>query len=278
MVLTLPADYWAPLFRALGKLDLQGGHLEVVLDFDGTLAPIVAIPSRAEADPDIHAVLPRIMADGTLTVISGRPVTFLVEKLAFLASLPGSDRVTFYGHYGLEACDLAGNAIASWHLDPSELELLDELRASWLAEPIAGVLFEDKINSLALHFRNAPDAREELLDWLEMNLPTRGLMIRPGKMVYEVTPVSSPSKESIVERVASRGSVAVFAGDDVGDAGVFRLFNAQRAKGLARLSILVKGGFETPPELLSLCDIAVPGPKELAWVLDQIHRAFFPSR
>ncbi len=248
-----------------------------MLDFDGTIASIVPMPSRAEVDPRISAVLPRIVEDGTLTILSGRPAAFLLEKLAFLAPIPGSSRVVLYGHYGLEAMDLTGKVISKFEAEPSELELLRQVRDLWMSEPISGILFEDKESSVALHFRNAPEKREEVLDWLNINLPITGLTVRPGKMVYEITPSSSPTKEDIVQGVAARGELAVFAGDDVGDVGVFRLFRAERARGLSRLSVLVKGGIETPPELLGLCDIAVPGQHELAWVLDQIHRATFPK-
>ena len=248
-----------------------------MLDFDGTIAPIVPIPSRADVNPRISAVLPRIVEDATLTIISGRPAAFLLEKLAFLATVPGASSVTLYGHYGLEAMDLAGRAISKFEADPAELELLRQVRDLWMSEPISGILFEDKESSVALHFRNAPERREEVLDWLEFNLPMAGLTVRPGKMVYEITPSSSPTKEDIVLGVAARGELAIFAGDDVGDVGVFRLFRAERARGLSRLSVLIKGGIETPPELLGLCDVAVPGPNELAWVLDQINRATSPK-
>lgn len=273
----MPADYWAPLFAVLGGLQLTGGGVEFVLDFDGTIAPIVPIPSRADVNPRISAVLPRIVEDATLTIISGRPAAFLLEKLAFLATVPGASSVTLYGHYGLEAMDLAGRAISKFEADPAELELLRQVRDLWMSEPISGILFEDKESSVALHFRNAPERREEVLDWLEFNLPMAGLTVRPGKMVYEITPSSSPTKEDIVLGVAARGELAIFAGDDVGDVGVFRLFRAERARGLSRLSVLIKGGIETPPELLGLCDVAVPGPNELAWVLDQINRATSPK-
>ena len=274
----MPAEFWNRLSELIGNLVRSTGRTQFILDFDGTIAPIVPVPSQARLDPIILAVLPRICETADLTILSGRPAEFLVDQLSFLKSAKNAANIRIFGHYGLESVDIFGHLLSRFEPDPGEVVLLDQMKQIWLNSPIPGILFEDKGYSIAFHFRNAQDQRALLLDWIDLNLPTHGLAIRPGKMVYEVAPGSAPTKETTVMAAISGHKRAIFAGDDYGDMGVFQLFRESQATGLKTISILVQGGFETPPELLSICDIAVPNSAMLGFVLDRIYRVLFLSQ
>ena len=274
----MPAEFWNRLSELTGDLVRSTGPTQFILDFDGTIAPIVPVPSQARLDPIILAVLPRICETADLTILSGRPAEFLVDQLSFLKSAKNAANIRIFGHYGLESVDIFGHLLSRFEPDPGEVVLLDQMKQIWLNSPIPGILFEDKGYSIAFHFRNAQDQRALLLDWIDLNLPTHGLAIRPGKMVYEVAPGSAPTKETTVMAAISGHKRAIFAGDDYGDMGVFQLFRESQATGLKTISILVQGGFETPPELLSICDIAVPNSAMLGFVLDRIYRVLFLSQ
>ena len=74
----------------------------LALDFDGTLAPIVADPERAYVHPDAVAALsrigPRLLA---IAVVPGRPVE-AVLRLGGFADAPGLGRMRILGQYGVE--------------------------------------------------------------------------------------------------------------------------------------------------------------------------------
>ena len=71
----------------------------VALDYDGTLAPIVADPLTATAHPGAPEALRRLSARlGTLAVITGRPAALAVD-LGGLSEVPG---IVVLGHYGSE--------------------------------------------------------------------------------------------------------------------------------------------------------------------------------
>ena len=68
----------------------------VFVDFDGTLAPIVADPVTASPHPAVAGLLAGLSRKwGRVVVISGRPVEFLLSHLA------GAGRTQLYGLYGL---------------------------------------------------------------------------------------------------------------------------------------------------------------------------------
>src|ERR687888_1142416 len=71
----------------------------VIVDFDGTLAPIVADPPAAAPLPEAAAILGRLARRfGRVAVVSGRPVEFLRTRLPV-------DGLALFGQYGIERFD-----------------------------------------------------------------------------------------------------------------------------------------------------------------------------
>ena len=70
----------------------------VMVDFDGTLAPIVTDPASARAVPGAARTLGALTRSfGTVAVVSGRPAEFLARRLRSAGA-----GVRLFGLYGLE--------------------------------------------------------------------------------------------------------------------------------------------------------------------------------
>src|SRR5215510_2841103 len=83
----------------LAAIRREPGRALIATDFDGTLAPIVADPREARADPGAVAGLRGLGGVvGTLAVITGRPAREAVELGGF-GGVPG---LIVLGHYGME--------------------------------------------------------------------------------------------------------------------------------------------------------------------------------
>jgi trehalose 6-phosphate phosphatase len=81
---------------ALQPLVDDARHAVVLVDFDGSLAPIVADPASSRPLPAAREALAGLVPlVDRVAVVSGRPVAFLVDTL-------GIDGIVYAGLYGLE--------------------------------------------------------------------------------------------------------------------------------------------------------------------------------
>lgn len=193
------------------------------LDADGTLLEIVDDPSAVELDPRLLNALARIDAriEGAIALVSGRSIAELDRIFA-------PRRFPTAGLHGYEIRDRAGRVTRS-ELDPGRLAPV-RVRFERFVAQHPGSLLEDKIFSLALHFRRVPDAAgdaETLASELATSLPC-GFRLQPGKMVLEVKPGGATKGTAIagfMEERPFRGRVPVFLGDDATDEDGFRWVN-----------------------------------------------------
>ncbi len=189
-------------------------RLLVICDYDGTLTPIVADPSLARPNPATVAVLQRLAAapDTVVAVVSGRRRPELEDMI----SIEGVDLV---GGHGAETGEES-------ELDDDDRELLDLVRTDLeiIAAAIEGALLEVKPTSVALHYRQAGGAGENLVARV-MTGPARrsGVRVLAGKKVVELS-VSSKDKGDAVRRLRERhlAGTVCFIGDDVTDEDAFR--------------------------------------------------------
>lgn len=159
------------------------------LDFDGTLAPIVADPERARAHPEAVAVLAALAPKvASVAVITGRPAEIAVRYGGF-AGVPGLEHLTVLGHYGAERWDAVTGEVTAPEPHPgvaavrAELpELLDKTGA-WIEEKGG--------RAVAVHTRRAPDpqaAYDALRAPLTELAGRHGLIVEPGRLVLELRP------------------------------------------------------------------------------------------
>jgi trehalose 6-phosphate phosphatase len=247
-------------------------HGLIGLDFDGTLAPIVADPRDARAHPGAGPVLAKLAATvGTLAVITGRPAADAVAY-AGLAGIPG---ILVFGHYGWE----------HWQdgtlTTPDPLPAVDAARralpgllAAADSPPGAadGAWIEDKGHALAVHTRRAADpeaALERLRAPLTELAASLGLAAEPGRFVIELRPRDVDKGSTLRALVTQRTSrSAVYVGDDLGDLPAFRAVRELREAGIPGCA--VASGSAEAAEVAAAADLVVDGPDGVIALLGAI--------
>lgn len=243
------------------------GDLALLLDLDGTLAPIVPDPDGVVIPDPIRRSLTALASRvGLMGFISGRSITDLRRIVAM-------DGVVYSGNHGTEIVDAGGEPLDT---GVGDLAPLQEFAHSWDADELEGhgIWLEDKGATLTFHYRNAPDvdaARTFLATAVDPRGREAGLRVEPGRMSLEVHPAGDTSKGTAV-RIVLDGApgirTAISIGDDRTDVTVWRMLNALRGDGRldAALCVGVRSP-ETPPVVLEsadhLVDGVVPGTDEL---------------
>jgi trehalose 6-phosphate phosphatase len=226
----------------------------VIVDFDGTLAPIVTNPPAATPLPEAAATLSRLARRfGRVAVVSGRPVEFLRERLPV-------DGLMLLGQYGVERFD--GTRVTT---APAAAGWTDAVRraADDAERRVPGLFVERKgAVAVALHWRQRPDLEADATD-LGRGLATiYGLRLEPGRQALELRPPLDVDKGTAVEELAAGASAALFIGDDRGDVAAFdaltRLVDEGRLTHAVRVAVRSS---ETPAALLERADLAVDGPE-----------------
>jgi trehalose 6-phosphate phosphatase len=252
-----------PLPRLLQPLARQPGRSALLVDFDGSLAPIVLDPAAARPDPGTRAALARLVGRvGIVAVVSGRPVRFLEAVMG----LPG---IILAGQYGLEQLD--GGIFT---VDQRAQAFAPAVAAAAAeAEAALPDLFVERKGALSvtLHWRRHPELEEAACS-LGADLAARhGLAVQPGRMALELRPPLAVDKGTATETLVRGAQAALFAGDDAGDVAAFTALDRLVAAGRlgAALRVAVRSP-EAPPELLERADYQVDGPAGLAGLLDRL--------
>jgi trehalose 6-phosphate phosphatase len=98
-----------------------------------------------------------------------------------------------------------------------------------LARAHPGVLLEDKLYALALHYRLAPEAKSALTAALRENddlLKTEGVTLVEGKAVIDARPSGidkGVGLSTLIGQQPFAGRPVLFGGDDTTDLDVFRI-------------------------------------------------------
>jgi trehalose 6-phosphate phosphatase len=232
---------------ALARLSEDPALAAVLLDVDGTLAPIVARPELAEVPEETRAELRRLVERYALVAcVSGRSG----EEARRLVGVEG---VVYVGVHGLELAPEAER----WR---EALRPFAQLDWPWL---------EDKGLTVALHWREAADeqaARAEL-EGVAERAEEAGLEVRWGRKVLELRPPVEADKGTAVRTLLEERGLrrALYAGDDTTDLDAFR--------GLDGLEVAVRiavASPEAPPGLREAADLVVASPAELLELLRQL--------
>jgi trehalose 6-phosphate phosphatase len=228
----------------LERLAADPSRAAVLLDVDGTLAPIVARPELAAVPEETRTELRRLAGRyALLAFVSGRTGVDARE-------LVGVDGAVYVGVHGLE-------------LAPEAEEWRPVLR------PFAGLPWpwlEDKGLTVAFHWREAEDeqaARTELAGIADRAQAAR-LETRWGRKVLELRPPVEADKGTAIRKLLARRGLrrALYAGDDTTDLDAFR--------GLDGLEVAVRvavASAEGPEALREVADIVVESPGKLLELL-----------
>jgi trehalose 6-phosphate phosphatase len=232
----------------LERLASDAARSAVLLDVDGTLAPIVDVPTDAHVPRETRAELQRLHRRYALVAcVSGRPS----ESAAAVVGVP---ELVYVGEHGLE---LAAEA-------PLWRERLHAFAATVDWEDV-----EPKPLSLSFHYRRANDETGalRLLEAVAARARDEGLVPRWGRKVLEVRPPLAADKGTAVQRLLGDRSLrrALYAGDDATDLDAFR--------GLDGLELAIRVAVaspEGPPELREAADLVVGDPAELVAILRRL--------
>ena len=215
-----------PLNEGLAEIGARvdaAKRVAVLLDFDGTLAEIAATPELAQMKPGMRAALLSLRHehDVVVAIVSGRALEDVRERV-------GIPELIYAGCHGLV---IRGPGLD--FLQPQAQRAVPALKrlAEQLAprlRHIAGVLVEDKVLGISVHFRQvaARDRQEVALavqtiagrsDWK--------FRVRRGREVWEISPTVDWDKGRavrwILARAAGRDALPIFIGDDVTDEDAF---------------------------------------------------------
>jgi trehalose 6-phosphate phosphatase len=232
----------------------------LVVDYDGTLSPIVTDAAAARPHPEAPALLARLRDRlGLVAVVSGRPVDFLAPLLP--------DGLVLAGLYGLEVATDTGRRnhpqSGNWR------EVIDDVAGRAEIRGPKGVVVERKGLSLTLHYRTVPELETATAAYAAEEALRSGLVARPARMSWELHPPIEVDKGTAVLDLADDFSAVAFAGDDLGDLPGFDALDELAARGVTTLRIAVDSP-EAPLELLERADVVVDGPDGLVALLERL--------
>lgn len=208
------------------RVEIPVRSAALFLDLDGTLATIAPTPSAVVADPERSSLLRRARAatQGRLAVISGRTLSEIdriVDHTVPFAS----------GVHGLEHRGVTGVATVRPH--PGLATAKDAFEAC--AAQRSGLTVEDKGLSVALHYRQAPDAAEGVLALARRIAAEAGLTLQAGACVAELRTPGHDKGDAVRAFMASepfRGAQPIFVGDDETDEHAFLAVRALGGAGV----------------------------------------------
>lgn len=193
------------------------------LDVDGTLLEIAETPQGVHVPASLKELLEalRWRLDGALALVSGRSLANLDQlfsPLRFIAS-------------GVHGCErrTADGQVHRPEVDAATIARVREQLASF-ARGHEGLLLEDKHYALAMHFRRAPEMRDEVYRVMNEALAQLGpvFALQAGKAVLELRPgewTKGSSITSFMQEAPFAGRTPVFVGDDVTDEDAFAVVN-----------------------------------------------------
>ena len=222
------------LWPSISQKLRQAGRVLLLLDYDGTLTPIVDRPELAVLAPETKALLAGLSQDERfmLGIVSGRSLDDVRGKV----DVSG---LVYAGNHGLEIQGPGLDFIhpAAEELRETQTRVYARLREVLVGAP--GVFLEDKGLTLSLHYRLTPreyleDVEERFAGAVAPFLAEGQVEVARGKEVLEVRPKGPWNKGTSITMITETygaSSVTVFFGDDVTDEDGFAV--VQEREGIA---------------------------------------------
>ena len=251
----------ATLVEALEPVRSDPSRAAILLDIDGTLAPIVRHADDAHVpEPTRTQLIAVAKRYAVVGCISGRrsPTARQMVSLGTIAYL---------GNHGSELLAPGGTEV---QLDPEiaayEQTVREFAEAAYTPEvQRLRVRSEDKHVIKAFHWRGAPDedAAEQAVREIAERAEAEGLKIHWGRKVLEVRPPVEINKGRGVRRLLEGRDLAagLYVGDDMTDLDAFAGLRGLVREGLLGSAICVGvRSDETPRQIEEQSDLLVDGP------------------
>jgi trehalose-phosphatase len=203
----------------------------LLLDYDGTLTPIVSHPDAARLSPTMAKLLGALAKHprNRVAIVSGRALSDLRQRIA-------GNGLSLGGNHSLEI-EAPGGCYEHpevQRVGPHIRALAQALRCDMAEVP--GVFIEDKGATLSVHYRAVPEAwlrtvKERLDERIRPAVETGVVRLGTGKAVFEVRPHVPWDKGEAVRWMVDRlrqdlpqtRVLAIYLGDDETDEDAFRV-------------------------------------------------------
>lgn len=200
------------------RIDLR--RFAFLLDIDGTILDFAPTPREVWVPPTLRETLRRLerRTGGAVAFVSGRSLSdmdLIFAPLEFPA----------IGGHGAEFRPVVGGDAAA--CPPGPLAPAIKKRLAAVRDISQGIILEDKVHSLAVHFRLAPDKEDAVrraVDAICAGLPPGEVEVLPGKAVVEIKQAGFNKGTAVRELMAHppfRDRRPIFIGDDITDELVF---------------------------------------------------------
>ncbi|HET8978876.1 MAG TPA: trehalose-phosphatase [Solirubrobacteraceae bacterium] len=258
------------LSEALAPLRADPTRTAVMLDIDGTLAPIVDNAADAHVPETTRQLMIAVARTyGLVACISGR-------RAADARAMVSIGSISYVGSHGIE---LLRSGWTEAQLDPDAADWVRRIQEFGREADTADarkrrVRLEDKGAIVAFHWRGARDeeAARAAVDAIAERAQAAGLRTHWGRKVLEVRPPIRIDKGAGVNRLLSEVGpdivAALYIGDDTTDLDAFRALGELVENG--RLARAVRVGVrsdEGPSQLTDEADIVVDGPEGVRQLL-----------
>ncbi|MFL5861622.1 MAG: trehalose-phosphatase [Solirubrobacteraceae bacterium] len=252
----------ALLSEALAPLRQNPQRAAVLLDIDGTLAPIVERAADAHVPESTRQLLIAVARRyGLVGVVSGR-------RASQARAMVSIGSINYVGSHGVE---LLRSGWTEAQLDPNVADWIRRIHDFGRESDTADarkrrVRLEDKGPIVAFHWRGAPDedAAKAAVDAIAERAQATGLRTHWGRKVLEVRPPVKIDKGAgiirLLDQVGPEIDQALYVGDDMTDLDAFRALTTLVTDG--RLERAVRVGVhseEGPSEITAEADVAVDG-------------------
>ena len=202
----------------------NASSLSLFLSFDGALTPIVEDPGKVKIAESTRNILDFLSKrdDVLPAVVSGRALSDLTART-------GIDRIVYVGNHGLEI-----NGRGLRFIEPfaaAKSELLARISESLAAnlQGIPGARVEYKGLTTSVHYRQTPVTNFREVERIVQAVVAPAVSpfyIDVGKMVLDVIPRTDWHMGAAVcwinSRLAEKGAVSIYVGDDRTDETAFR--------------------------------------------------------
>lgn len=224
----------------------------LLLDVDGTLLDIAATPDDVVVSSTLRATLSDLLAQsgGAVALVSGRTIDTLDRLFAPL-------KVPAIGGHGAEIRPSAQDSVLKRRPASTTGPLRRRLHA--LADLDPHLLVEDKLHSIALHYRLALQQEAFLKKEVARLVAAEGadnMEIIFGKAVIEIKPKQFNKGTAVSELMTYppfAGRTPLFIGDDTTDESVFAILPDLAGTGysVGRAMQGAEGIFESPEAVRS---------------------------
>lgn len=216
------------IFHAWQNIEKRLGSAKQVLlllDFDGTLTPIVNRPEEAELSTEMEEILKFLAKkrEFRIAIISGRSLSDLKERIKIRD-------IIYVGNHGLEI--EKGKKTFIYPQASKSIQTMKKLKKILKARlrGIQGTILEDKRVGLAIHYRlvksrDLPKLKRAVGQIFKPFLEERRIRVTSGKKILEARPPIAWDKGKaaslLLDSFKRNNPLSIYLGDDRTDEDAF---------------------------------------------------------